>query len=137
MKSRRKFIGVTTAALFGLPARAQVSQPPPVNELARHELTGLQAGLEAVLVEVTAPPGTPSHVHRHPGFVLGYVLEGEMNFAINSEPPRVVKTGGTFFEPSGAIHTTGGSADQGKPVRFLAFLVAPKGSPVTLPVQAK
>jgi quercetin dioxygenase-like cupin family protein len=88
--------------------------------------------MEAILVDVTAVPGA-STVHRHPGFVLGYVLDGEMNFAINRESPKVVKTGGTFFEPLGVLHTTGASAKPDAPVRFLAFIVAPKGSPVVLP----
>ncbi len=89
--------------------------------------------MEAILVEVTAVPGAPSTVHRHPGFVLGYVLDGELEFAINHESPEVVKTGGTFFEPHGALHTIGASAKPNAPVRFLAFIVAPKGSPVILP----
>ena len=84
-------------------------------------------------MEVTALPGAPSTAHRHPGFVLGYVLDGEMQFAINGASPEVVKTGGTFFEPLGALHTTGASAKPDAPVRFLAFIVAPKGSPVMLP----
>jgi hypothetical protein len=57
-----------------------------------------------------------------------------MQFAITGEPPRVVKAGGTFFEPSGALHT-GGSANPDAAVRSFAFLITPKGSPVTLPVQ--
>ncbi len=104
-----------------------------MKELARHALTGPQEGMEAILVEVVARPGAASTVHRHPGFVLGYVLAGEMRFAINGASPEIVKTGGTFFEPIGALHTTGGSAKPDAPVRFLAFMVAPKGSPVVLP----
>ena len=133
MHARRKFLGLATAWFAGIRAKAQTSGRAPAKELARHALTGSEAGLEAILVEVTAQPGVPSIAHRHPGFVLGYVLEGEMRFAINGEPEQIVKTGGTFFEPTGALHTTGGSAKSGEAVRFLAFIVAPKGSPVVLP----
>ena len=105
----------------------------PVKELARHALTGPQAGMEAILVEVTSMPGAPSTAHRHPGFVLGYVLDGEMRFAINGAAPQIVKTGTTFFEPLGALHSTGATARPNEPVRFLAFIVAPKGSPVVIP----
>ena len=83
-------------------------------------------------MEVTAPPGA-STAHRHLGFVLGYVLDGELQFAINGDAPEVVKAGGTFFEPVGALHSTGASAKPDTPVRFLAFIVAPAGSPVVLP----
>ena len=30
-----------------------------------------------------------------------------MRFAINGEPEQVLPAGRTFFEPSGAVHTTG------------------------------
>ena len=56
-----------------------------------------------------------------------------MKFGIDATAPETVKTGSTFFEPRGALHTTGTSANPDAPVRFLAFIVAPKGSPVTLP----
>jgi quercetin dioxygenase-like cupin family protein len=130
---RRYFFGVATTFFLGVLGKAQPPARAGVKELARHALTGPQEGLEAILVEVTALPGAPSTVHRHPGFVLGYVLDGEMNFAINGASPELVKTGSTFFEPLGALHTTGASAKSDAPVKFLAFIVAPKGSPVVLP----
>jgi quercetin dioxygenase-like cupin family protein len=133
MKTRRKILGYATAFLMALRGKAQTVARVPAKELARHELTGPQAGLEAVLVDVTVLPGGSSTAHRHPGFVMGYVLEGDMGFAINGRSPQVVKAGGTFFEPSGALHTTGASAKPDAPVRFLAFMVVPKGSPTVLP----
>jgi quercetin dioxygenase-like cupin family protein len=133
MNTRRTMLGFATALFVGLRAKAQNPKRAPAKELARYELSGPQAGLEAILVDVTAMPGAPSAAHRHPGFVLGYVLDGEMEFAINGGEPQVVKTGGTFFEPAGAVHTTGGSAKADAPVRFLAFLVVPKGSPAVVP----
>jgi quercetin dioxygenase-like cupin family protein len=133
MKDRRNFFGFLTAFFLGVAGKARTPARSGVKELARHGLTAPQKGMEAILVEVTALPGAPSVVHRHPGFVLGYVLDGEMQFAINGASPEVVKTGGTFFEPSGTLHTIGASANPHVPVRFLAFIVAPKGSPVTLP----
>jgi quercetin dioxygenase-like cupin family protein len=133
MKNRRNLFGFAAAFFLGLPGKAQAPARTGAKELARHALAGPQEGMEAILVEVTALPGSPSTVHRHPGFVLGYVLDGEMQFAINGGSPEVVKTGNTFFEPLGALHTTGASAKPDAPVRFLAFIVAPKGSPVVLP----
>ena len=131
--SRRAFLGAGVAALAGVPLAPQ-SSGAPVRELARHPLAGAQAGYEAVLVELTvaagAPPGTS---HRHPGFVLGYVLDGDLRFGIDGETPHVVSAGHSFFEPSGALHSASGSATAGTPVRFLAFMVVPSGSALTLP----
>jgi quercetin dioxygenase-like cupin family protein len=133
IKNRRNFFGIATAFLLGSRAKAQAPARAGAKELARHALSGPHEGMEAILVEVTARPGSASTAHRHPGFVLGYVLDGEMKFGIDGKTPEIVKTGSTFFEPIGALHTTGTSASPDAPVRFLAFIVAPKGSPVTLP----
>ena len=54
-----------------------------------------------------------------------------MKFSINHEPDKTVPAGGTFFEPRGALHTSFGSADPDAPVRIVAFLVVPTGSPLT------
>lgn len=133
MSNRRNFFGLATSFFLSLLGKAQTGSHGGAKELARHALTGPQEGMEAILVEVTAMPGAPSMAHRHPGFVLGYVLDGEMKFAINGASPELVKAGGTFFEPRGALHTIGASANPDAPVKFLAFIVAPKGSPVVLP----
>ena len=133
IKNRRNFFTFAAALLLGSRGKSQTPARAGAKELARHALTGPQEGMEAILVEVTARPGIPSTVHRHPGFVLGYVLNGEMKFGINDMEPEVIKTGSTFFEPLGALHTIGTSANPNATVTFLAFIVAPKGSPVTLP----
>jgi quercetin dioxygenase-like cupin family protein len=95
-------------------------------------LTGPLEGFDAVLLELNFPPGS-AQAHRHPGVVLGYVVEGQLRFAINNEPERVVPAGGTFFEPIGAVHTTNGSANPNANARVVVFLVVPKGSPIIAP----
>jgi quercetin dioxygenase-like cupin family protein len=109
------------------------SAPRRSGELARYALTGPLAGFDAVLVEVNFPPGASAPQHRHPGFILGYVVDGQMRFGINHEPAQIVPAGGTFFEPSGALHTTFGSASSDAPVRAVVFLVVPTGSRLTGP----
>jgi quercetin dioxygenase-like cupin family protein len=88
-----------------------------------------------VLVELNIPPGRPpaGPGHRHPGAVLGYIVEGQMRFAINNEPEKILPVGSTFFEPSGVVHTTNGSARTDGPTRAVVFMLVPKGSPLTLP----
>src|SRR5438270_8021693 len=72
-----------------------------VREIDKQALSGPLVGMEASLVEVSYPPGGRSAEHRHPGFILGYVLEGQIRFAINHETPRVLRRGETFYEPAG------------------------------------
>ena len=93
-------------------------------------MTGPLQGFDAVLTELNFGPGVSAPQHRHPGFVLGYVVDGQMRNAIDHGPGEVVPAGGTFFEPPGALHTTFGSASADAPVRIVAFLVVPTGSPL-------
>lgn len=140
MQDRRTFLGIAAASLLpiGIDAQTAAQTPAPPRapaELARHALTGPLEGFEAVLLELNIPPGPRSSGpgHRHPGPVLGYVVEGQMRFAINNQPEQILPVGGTFFEPSGAVHTTNGSARPDGPTRALVFMLVPKGSPLTAP----
>ena len=107
------------------------STPRPSGELARYPLTGSLAGYDAVIVELNFRPGASAAEHRHPGPIVGYVIEGQMKFGIDHEPEKAMPAGSTFFEPRGALHTAFGSADPKAPARVVAFLVVPNGSPLT------
>lgn len=64
-----------------------------IHVLDEHDLTELpRAGhLTTVLVEIPPQdPGTPPH--RHSGPVYGYMLEGEMIFELEGDPPRIVSS---------------------------------------------
>ena len=116
----------------GLKPRNARAQPAGgrVREVGKQVLAGPFAGMEASLVEVSYPPGGRSAEHRHPGFIVGYVLEGRIRFAINGETPRVLGTGEMFYEPTGALHSTSENAQPDQPAKILAFMVAPPGRPV-------
>ena len=138
MQDRRTFLGIAAASLLplGLEAQGQAPAPrTPAAELARHQLSGPFEGYDVVLVELNIPPGQVSagRGHRHPNAVLGYVVEGQMRFAINNEPEKVLPVGGTFFEPAGAVHTTSGSARTDGPTRAVVFMLVPKGAPLSAP----
>lgn len=134
MESRRTFLGLAAAALLPGHANAQTAAPPappvsdPLGVITRHALTDPFEGYEVVLTRSAMRhfPGGSTPVHRHPGVVLAYVLEGRVRFAINDEPERIVPAGGTFFEPLGAVHTTSGSASADETTRILVFEVRPK-----------
>jgi len=129
------------AALVVAISWAVLSRPEPIEpeppqrsgELARYALSGPFEGYDAVLVELSFAPGASAPAHRHPGFVLGYVIGGELRSAINGEPDQIVPAGGTFFEPNGVLHSAFGSTPGDVPVRVLAFLVVPNGSRLTEP----
>jgi quercetin dioxygenase-like cupin family protein len=140
MQDRRSFLAATAASLLpvGLVAQTPAAQAPaPRNaaELARHALSGPLEGFEIVLVELNSAPGQRSKGpgHRHPGPVLGYVLEGQMIFGVNNGPEQAIPTGRTFFEPTGTLHSAGGSASADAPARAIVFMLVPKGAPLASP----
>jgi quercetin dioxygenase-like cupin family protein len=135
MQDRRTFLAIAAASLLPVGIDAQTSAPRPAAELARHALTGPLEAFDVVLVELNIAPGARSSGpgHRHPGPVLGYVVEGQMRFAIDNEAEKVLPVGGTFFEPFGAVHTTSGSARADGPTRAVVFMLVPKGSPLAMP----
>lgn len=137
LQDRRTFLELAAASLLPISFDAQAQTPAPraPAELARHALTGPFDGWEVVLVELNIPPGRnqTGPGHRHPAAVLGYIVEGQMRFAINNEPEKILPVGGTFFEPSGAVHTTNGSARTDGPTRAVVFMLVPKGAPLTSP----
>jgi quercetin dioxygenase-like cupin family protein len=100
----------------------------PLGIIARHPLTGVLDGYEMVLSRSAMRffPGASTPVHRHPGIVMAYVLEGRVRFAINHEAEQVIAAGGTFFEPLGAVHTTSGSASAGEATHILVFELRPQ-----------
>lgn len=87
------------------------------------KLDGKEA--KVTVVEVTLEHGQAGTPHRHPGPVFGYVLEGEYEYAINDDAPKVLKAGETFYEPAGCLHRV--SKNPGKVrARVLATVVHPR-----------
>jgi quercetin dioxygenase-like cupin family protein len=93
-------------------------------------------GWQMTATEITIPPGAPPGAkHRHPGFVIGYVLEGQYSFAVNDQAPQVINAGQMFFESfdaPGEVHSASGNASATQPVKFLAIVFTKKGDPVTI-----
>ena len=130
MDDRRTFLALLTAlvpaSLMNLDAQTPAAPPTGPRELARHTLTGPLAAFDALLIELRPGPGQ-GREHRHNGPVLGYVLEGRVRFGVNHEPERIYGVGETFFEETGALHSTWGSADP-TPARVIVFMVVPKAT---------
>ena len=90
-------------------------------------------GWQMTATEVSYGPGESSNRHRHPGFVCGYVLEGQYRFAVAGQPETVLSAGQMFFENPGDVHAVSGNASQTQPARILAIVFTRKGDPVTIP----
>ncbi len=134
MKNRRDFLLAAVAGITMIPTVGAQTSGAQTKVVRRQKLEGPFAGMEAVVTELMYPPGAASGAHRHGGLVIGYVIEGEVRFAINGEPATTLKAGETFYEPPGAQHTTSANASPDKPARLVVTIIVPEGAPVTLPV---
>ena len=87
----------------------------------------------AMTVVVDYPPGTPAPPpHRHPsGPAFGLVLEGEMLFEVEGQPPRVVRAGQAFWEPGGdVIHYSDANNRDDMRCRFTVTMLCAPGQPM-------
>jgi quercetin dioxygenase-like cupin family protein len=141
MLTRREIFGafalLTELAVANSPADAQATPPagqtprPPV---FKHDLPNLALdGWEVTVSYVDYPPGRVGAAHKHPGFVLAYVLEGTVITKISDQEQRPYKAGEMFFEPPGSTHEVSRNASDTQPARLLAMIFAKKGSPLTAP----
>lgn len=88
---------------------------------------------DLTVLEVDYPAGGFSQPHRHPGFVIGYVLEGEVRFKLKGQSERTYRTGQVFYEPPDGVHQVSANASMAKPARVLALIFAQTGSQDSIP----
>jgi len=100
----------------------QHAQPPHIADDA-----------EAMTVVIEYPPGSAgTPPHRHPsGPAFGYMLEGEMVFELEGQPPRVIRAGEAFWEPGGdVIHYSDGNNRDDTRSRFVVTMLCVPGQPM-------
>jgi quercetin dioxygenase-like cupin family protein len=135
MTDRRTFLasGMAAMAASFMTAR-DVSGAPSAKTIVQRDAPAVNLdGWQMTATEVTYPPGDASGRHRHPGFVCGYVLEGQYRFAVDGQPETVLTAGQMFFENPGDVHAVSGNASKTQPARILAIVFTKKGDPVTIP----
>lgn len=136
--NRREFL---TAGMLGLAATffaaREASGAPSSKPVAQRDAPPINLdGWVMTASEVSYPPGESSGKHRHPGFVIGYVLEGQYRFAVNDQAPAVLSPGQLFFESfdaPGQVHAVSGNASTTHTTKILAIVFTKKGDPVTIP----
>ena len=93
---------------------------------------------KVTVVEVTLKPGQAGEPHRHPGPVIGYVLEGEYEWAIDDQSAKTLKAGDTFYEPTGCLHRVSKNPAAKGNTRVLAVVLHPRDArQITIPEPKK
>jgi quercetin dioxygenase-like cupin family protein len=109
-----------------------LAQPAGVRQILSQPLADLP-GREVRVTLLDRPPGSSSPVHRHPGHhTFGYVIEGTYEFAVDRQPPRLLKAGDTFYEPPGAVHSTSHNPSTDQTLKIIVFMVADARNPSTV-----
>ncbi|CAN5388021.1 cupin domain-containing protein [soil metagenome] len=93
----------------------------------------IPANAHAMTVTITYPPGSAgAPPHRHPGGpAFGYMLEGEMLFELEGEPPRVIRAGEAFWEAGGdVIHYSDANNRDDVQSRFVVTMLCVPGQPM-------
>src|SRR5881628_2576513 len=124
MNDRREFVLGSLAGIASSLLAAHAA--PTAKTVAQRDTPAVNLdGWQMTAAEVTYPPGESSGRHRHPGFVVGYVLEGQYRFAVNDKARVVLSAGQMFFESFDApseVHAVSGNASQTQPARILAIV---------------
>lgn len=100
----------------------------------KHDLPNINMNdWEVTVSYVNYPPGRVGQTHHHAGFVLAYVLEGEIVTKISGQDERTYRVGEMFFEPPGSTHEVSNNASATQPAKLLAMIFAKKGVQLTMP----
>src|SRR5215470_357684 len=129
MKTRREFCQVCMAsAVLGSLQSAGAQSDSDSRTIYRQDLPPVNlTGWQVTFLELNFPAGLMAPSHRHPGFVLGYVLEGKYRLHVEGAPEAALSAGDVFYEPPGHVHQPSGSASGTRSARVLAMAFSEKG----------
>jgi quercetin dioxygenase-like cupin family protein len=93
------------------------------------------ADKEVIVERIELKPGVSDVPHVHAGMITGYVESGAFEFQLKGEPLKTLKAGDIFFEPPGSLHLVARNPDASSKTVIIAFVVNPKGAPLSTPLK--
>ena len=114
----------TTTTLY---AQQQGIKRTPLQKVVLTDVSGK----EAVMGIAEIPPGVAAGRHTHPGFEIGYVLDGVGVLEIEGEQPVTIKAGDSYAIPAGKAHDAKSVGTV--PARVLAVYIVDTGKPLASP----
>ena len=121
-------------AVCAFPLKAVVAQDKAGithTPLLKSELVNTQ-GEEVTVWDTEYAPGAINHRHLHPAAITFHVLSGTGIWQEDGMPPVTLHAGDSLFVPAGTIHAHWNPSTS-EPLRFLEFIVAPKGRGSAVP----
>jgi quercetin dioxygenase-like cupin family protein len=123
-----KTIRIISVAALAIAAGVTLAQQPAVKriDLQRHDLSA--PGRETLQAIVEIAPGQLAARHSHPGEEIIYVLEGQLEYALDGKPPVTLGAGDVLFIPYGAVHSAR-NIGSGRGAELATYVVE-KGKPL-------
>ncbi|ERR1700732_3674721 len=88
--------------------------------------------LKATVVEVTYGPGESDPPHSHPCAVIGHVIAGSYRSQVKGQAEAIYQAGESFYEAPSGVHQVSANASDKVPVKFLAYFVCDRDTPLTV-----
>jgi quercetin dioxygenase-like cupin family protein len=105
---------------------ADMSFPPLKREpVLEEELPSANPAVHVIKgARIKFAPGQPTGLHRHPVSTVGVVTAGGFKFQPEGRPPRLRRTGDSFFEPAGHTILHFDNASTSEPAEIVCFYLA-------------
>ena len=94
-------------------------------------------GKSLIAVEVDYTPGAASvpHTHAKSAFIYAYVISGAIESKVNDGETRIYRSGESWSERPGDIHSISRNASKTEPAKLLAvFVLDTNDDPLTTPI---
>jgi len=127
------YAGATLVLLTALSIAAQTA-PRSIRHVFMEKDLSDFPGREAVVYQVTYPPGTSNPPHRHDGHVFLHLLEGELQVQVKGGELVTLAPGETYYESPTDVHVVSRNPSATAPARAMVFMIHIKGAPMTRPV---
>lgn len=125
-------VGIALGVIGAQTVDAQ-QEPMKRTMLLKTPLSGIE-GKEGMLVRVEFAPGAVTGLHYHSGEELIHLLEGTVSMEVKGKQPMTLKAGDALhLAPKQAHRIKNLSATT--PAKALAFTIAGKDQPDTIPVK--
>jgi quercetin dioxygenase-like cupin family protein len=131
----KKLWAAAAAAAFSVAATVAIAQtmtPPAGDPIKRTPLQKSEypEGYFTYIMMIEIQPNATVARHTHPGVETSYMLEGELELAIDGKSPLKLKAGDSFVVPANTPHSAKTGATMAK---VIGTFVVDKTKPIASP----
>ncbi len=119
-----RIVCVLLVATLGVSSGIAADKNSKVTLVYEHALPNVPGkSIKGVLVEYGPGGSSPAHTHPKSAFIYATVLEGAIRSSVNNGPVVTYRTGQSFSEMPGDLHSVSENASKTAPAKLLAVFV--------------